>query len=84
MNIYESAAVEIEGKKIVVVRVPDEALGDMLRSGDVINEAQLRFQRDPVLVGRQSGRLVGPLHLVRLLRTVALDILPWSEWHAVS
>ena len=79
---YEYTIITIEVGALYVVRVPQDVADDPFKSGDVLHHAEVRFKnRRVVVVGENTGEIVGNLDLKRQVQGVGLSQAIWRPWN---
>jgi hypothetical protein len=83
MVVYESARVALGEKSVMAIRVPDDVLGDLEKSGRVIHYAEIEFKLPIILLGTGRGGMHANPDLHRALREQQFDPekLKWSQWN---
>lgn len=83
MKVYEAASITVAGKNIIVVRVPDLVLCDSGQMGTVIARAEKGLSSRVVLLGLQSGQIVGNPADKNLLLEGGFDPekARWEQWN---
>ncbi len=82
MQTLESTSVYIDGRQFTVVRVPDEILFDVEKTGIVLHNAEKQFASDIVLLGLESGQMGGDPTDKAVLLAYGFDQsnARWSHW----
>ena len=80
MTTFPAALVRERGVRFVVVPVRDSVICSPIEAGEVMHRMQSLFQCPPVLLGSHSREILGRHDLVRFVRSVGIERLPWRKW----
>lgn len=80
MTTFDAALIKEQGVRFAVVSVKDSVTSSPTKREAAARRCSALFDGAPVVLVSSNGRTWGRTDLVRFLRNVPLEALPWKRW----